>query len=151
MPALRPPSSRHIARRHAHLRRADARKRPATLLRRRTAPPAIRAPQAQRFAYPAVWQYSLSSEFCRNGSLFRNCGQSERHSTSMVFQHFAETGIPVKWKPATLKGGGALSVWQPLPKNVSKNSARTKPSSRNGTSIPSGPCNPTASIPVPSS
>lgn len=33
----------------------------------------------------------------------------------MVFQRFSETGIPVKWRPATLEGGGALPVWRPLP------------------------------------
>src|SRR3546814_6767810 len=42
----------------------------------------------------------ISSEFYRNGSLSRNCGQSERHSTSMVFQRFSETGIPAPAMPS---------------------------------------------------
>src|SRR3546814_17265895 len=39
-------------------------------------------------------------EFYRNGSLSRNCGQSERHSTSIVFQRFSETGIPAPAMPS---------------------------------------------------
>src|SRR3546814_1162683 len=43
---------------------------------------------------------SSDLEFYRNGSLSRNCVQSERHSTSMVFQRFSETGIPAPAMPS---------------------------------------------------